>query len=471
MFSKKLIKNSWNYLFAKIATNGISLISIPVFTYLLTPDDYGILNIITSYVAIGVVVLTLNTQVGIGRYYFEDDEDFGSLLFMSLVFPISLLCFFFILFASNQELIASWLSIPTKTVNFIVPSILMTISGRYILQVFRAREQSKVVRNYNIAKTYFSFLAAALWIYLLSDDRYMGRLWANVLVMVVFGYLALKEIWPFIEFGLKKKHLKYLLNFSVPLIPAYLSSVILAQFDRIMINDTLGSEEAGLYSFAYNIGSLQIMVANAISYAWNPTYYKLMNKGEYEQHDKDVVNLNKLVAFSACGLILFADTLGQILGAKSYHASLYLIPIIVAGQYFITFQSFYKNHINYTKQTWLSSIVFVSGAIVNAALNLIFIPKYGAIAGAFTTLISYLIQAIMMVAVVKYILKFHYTTLSKVIAPVGLMLMVSVSYYGIAAIDTHFVLILLLKVSVLGIAALLLFGKEIMKLGTLLKNN
>lgn len=198
------LSHSLNYLIKSIATRGISIISIPIFTYLLTPDDYGILNIFTAYVSIAAIVLTFNTQVGIGRYYFEKQDDFGNLLFMSIILPLGLLFFFFILSVLFSQSIAGWLELPEKTIYFIVPSAIAIVLSNYVLQVFRARKESAKIRNYSIQRTYFSFFLAVILVYLFQKDRYMGRLWADVGVLIVFAFITFKMIGPFIRFQLKK---------------------------------------------------------------------------------------------------------------------------------------------------------------------------------------------------------------------------------------------------------------------------
>lgn len=245
------------------------------------------------------------------------------------------------------------------------------------------------------------------------------------------------------------------------MIPAYISSILLAQFDRIMINSYIGSAEAGLYSFAYNISSLQIMLANALIYAWVPEYYRYMNDGNYRQHDQDVIKLVRLIALTSCGLILFADQIGRVLGASNYHAALSLIPIIVAGQFFIAFNSFTKNHVSYSKKTYVSAVVILLGATLNVILNIIYIPKHGMIAGAYTTLISYIFQAALMIIAVKYYLKAHITNPLRMLDALFVLGIASVCYYSLMNISANVFMDLILKLLAFFLIASLLYRKAL----------
>ena len=68
---KSLIKHSFNYLLANIATKALALIAIPVYTRLLTVEEYGVVNVFISLTGIVTVLLTLNTEEAISRFFFD----------------------------------------------------------------------------------------------------------------------------------------------------------------------------------------------------------------------------------------------------------------------------------------------------------------------------------------------------------------------------------------------------------------
>jgi len=74
MAIKSFLKDSWNYLSAEIATKGLAFISIPIFTRLMSPEEYGVLNVFASLAGLLIPFVTLNVSVSLGRYYFEKDK-------------------------------------------------------------------------------------------------------------------------------------------------------------------------------------------------------------------------------------------------------------------------------------------------------------------------------------------------------------------------------------------------------------
>lgn len=417
-------------------------------TRLLTPEDYGILNIFVTYVSIFAIIFTLNLHVGIGRYFHEKKKDFNSYLGTAIVLPYSILVVAFIVCILNSDQIATWVDLPVICVFFFIPFAANEFIGNVHLQVFRAKRESKKVRSLSIFTGYTSFFISVFLIYLWNEDKYEGKLWAGLIMLVITTLVVFKRLWPLIKIQIRKAHIRFMLSYSVPMIPAYLSGFILAQFDRVMIGNYLGKAEAGQYSFAYNISMLEILFVNAFLNSWSPRFYTLMNEKNYKQRDKEFGQVLAIFGVATCGLILFSDWIGYILGAKEFHKSLFMIPIIVLGQFFLGVLPIYKWNISFEKKTIYSSIIILSAGVLNVILNAIYIPRIGTIAGAYTTLIAYLFQCILTYLVVRFLLKSVITPFAD-LAPVVLIVVGSCGLYYLDLYYLDFSLILsnLLKIA------------------------
>ena len=95
------LSHSKNYISAQLFTQGLSIITIPIFTRLLLPEDYGVLAILSSFIAIFSIFYGLSVQGSIVRYYYEGSNDFnkflGSILAMIVIWGslFTLLLFIF----------------------------------------------------------------------------------------------------------------------------------------------------------------------------------------------------------------------------------------------------------------------------------------------------------------------------------------------------------------------------------------
>ena len=83
-----LLKHTGHYLTATLFVQAIGFISLPVMTRLLSVAEYGVLDLWRGYISVFFVVLTLNSFVAVGRYYYEEREDFNEFCGTSLIFVI-----------------------------------------------------------------------------------------------------------------------------------------------------------------------------------------------------------------------------------------------------------------------------------------------------------------------------------------------------------------------------------------------
>ena len=459
------LKHAWTYFSSSMALKSLSVIGIPIMTRLLTPEDYGVLNIFATYATIIGTLLTLNLQAGVGRYYFEGKDDFSSFLGTSLLLPaITLFIFQSLILLFPQEL-ADLLELPVFAIFFFVPFALRDLMKNVHLQYFRASKQPKKVRSLSLISGYIGFALGILLIYLHEqEDRYEGKLWSGLVMVFITGGIILQRLIPLIKLKVKKSHIKYMLSYSFPLLPAYLSSFILAQFDRVMIGHYIGKSEAGQYSFAYNISMLLVFVINAFSNSWTPKYYDYMNQKDYASHDRDVYKILSISSLAACGLILFSDWIGYILGSESFHTSLYLIPLIVLGQFIMAIIPIYKRHISFMKRTLYTSIIVLVAGAANVILNALYIPQFGSAAGAYTTVISYVLMFFLTYLVVRFILKTHVTPMLHIFLRTSVVFLACAFYYvELYLLQVSTFMGIVLKFMVLSLCIVLLFWREALR--------
>jgi O-antigen/teichoic acid export membrane protein len=98
------------------------------------------------------------------------------------------------------------------------------------------------------------------------------------------------------------------------------------------------------------------------------------------------------IVIAGCFLVIFRDTLLSIISNDSYMSTSHLIPPITLGMFFYFLFTMYSNIPFFYRDTLLMSAPAIFAAIINIILNFIYIPKYGIIAAAYTTAISYFFQ-------------------------------------------------------------------------------
>lgn len=399
------VKASLWFTFCSILQRGISVITMPIFTRIMSTESFGDYTIFHTWYNIFVIIVTLNINSEIfnkGLIQNSDCKDRYTSNQAVLLVVLSL--GFLTIYLPFHKTINGLIGLSDELFFIMILEILG--NGLVILWSTRQRFEYKY-RNIVLVTIITSLLSPALGIIavLIFNDQAMARICANSFVYTATGFILLLSI-------LKKSH--YRINFSwwksslllsLPLIPHYLSLVLLNQSDKLMINYFIGSEKAAIYSVAHSAGLLMTIVNNSINASFVPwAYGKLKN-----EDGKGIKNIsNYLYAIIVCVntlLIWFAPEAIHLLAAPQYAEAVWcLVPIASSVFFFFVYTLFVDVEIYYggTKYVALASIIAAS---LNLVLNYIFIPAYGFIAAGYTTLVSYIATMCLHFLFMKIILK------------------------------------------------------------------
>ena len=400
-----------DYLLGGLASKAIGIVSLPVMTRLLAPQDYGLVHIAGGYVSLFAVFCTLGTTQSIARYYYEGAPDFSRFLGTSLLLILCLQTFFVAVVCVWPSWLAATLSLPIDALVWVVPMTTALALRTLFEAVGSARRESRVVVVLQVSFTYAGFLAAVGLVLAIPDRPYRAVLGAHALVGLAVGVFAIRRLRHTIEWHPRLSHLKYSLAYGVPLIPYLLSNVVLGHFDRIMIGTYCGHWQAGLYSVAYNLGSRLSIFSLSIREAWAPEYFAHSKLGRHGEVDREHARIMRFTVVAAVALIGGATYLGLALAHRDFYAGFHVIPPVVVGYVFYTLFHLCQYSISFSKRTYLSTAAVLAAAAANITLNAVFLPRYGYRAAAYTTLASYALMALCAWAAARYVLATHVTPL------------------------------------------------------------
>ena len=192
-----------------------------------------------------------------------------------------------------------------------------------------------------------------------------------------------------------KKYWKYAVLFNLPLIPHYLSNTVLASSDRIMIERMIGAAEAGIYTLAYSLSQIMTMVNDSLNKTMSPWLYQRICDEDYLSMSKVVYPSLIIIAAANLALIAIAPEAVAIFAPAEYYDAIYVIPPVAMSVYvqylYLCFAPF---EFYFEKRAW-TTIGTLMSALTNIGLNLICIRIFGYYAAGYTTLICYLIHAVM----------------------------------------------------------------------------
>ena len=437
---KEILKHGKNYLGASLATRALAFISIPIYTRLLSTQEYGVISVFMGVAIVIGSIMTLSIDRSISRYFFDqkNSNDFNSFVGTSAILASIVFLINATLLAIFAEDFGKLVGLEKGVVYLLIPFTLINIIGLTFEQIYGPQKKSKIIVISSLYRVYISFALSLILILLFKEDKYYGQIIGQVVAGVLISIYWIKSIKPYFKLVYKKSYLKYIFTYSVPLIPYAISGVIIEQFGKITIGKTQSVREAGYYSLALAVSSLVSIIISVTHQAWNPYYFEYMNSKNYKQLDSDFGIIFKLTILGAFGIAAFGEEIGLMLAKKEFSSSLYLIPIFTIGYIFYQFSYAYLRNFGYSKSTFYITItVFISG-ISNVVLNFILIKQLGEIGVAISFVLSYIIMAFIGWFINNFLVKLHATPVKHMLIPIFIVLPFYSMLYFIMNIDSLF---------------------------------
>lgn len=372
---------------------GISFITVPIFTRLLTTSQYGTVSVYNSWLSLVSIFCTLNLFYGGFNNGMLDHESRRDEYVSAIQGLITFITVIWVgIYFISRPLWNGLFEMGTLLVLVMFVEILATSA----LSLWSARERYefryKNLVLITVSNAFFaSFLSVlAIW---LSDKEYGAevKIVTHALVVAIIcgcvyihnfrkgRLLYSKEIW------------REAFLFNLPLVPHYLSTMILNQADRIMIGKMVGKSEAGLYSVAYSAAMILNIMVTAVNNSFAPWLYGKLKEKDFKPIAKTANILFIGVAMVLVLLISFAPEAIAILAGSKYSEAVLIIPSVAASLYFIFMYQIFANVEFYFKKNKFIAYASMLGAMLNVILNYFGILWFGYIAAGYTTLICYIL--------------------------------------------------------------------------------
>lgn len=386
--SGALMAGLW-YLISNFLLKGLSFITTPLFTRMLSTNDFGITSTYNSYVGMFMVISTLDlyscVQISKQDFSEENNKFVSSVLFLSS----SAVAGTYVVVNGICLLWGNIFRIPEVLIDVMFLNIMFSNAFNIMQTHHRADFKYKQVTILSILSSVCSTLLSLLFVYHMQSDRYLGRAAGELISIMIIGLYAMIYVMYKGRCCYKKQYWRYALKVSVPLIPHHLSGNILSYFDQIMINRYCGATDVAFYSLAYNCGLILQVLWSSLNGAWSPWFFDRMK-------ENNIVSIKKyvrpyLLGFSilVLGVIACTPEIIFVLGPKEYRQSIWVVPPVAIGVFFQFVYSLYVNIEFYYKKTTRIATGTMLSALINVVLNVLLIPVVGYIAAAYTTLAGY----------------------------------------------------------------------------------
>lgn len=381
------------YLFATLFNKGIAFLTVPIFTRLLSTSDYGIVTTYNSWVEMLTVGLSLALYMAIRTAFVDFQHEKKSFLNTVITFTLCIsVAAFLIVLLTGYYFTGTMSNILLFAVIQGTSAALLMDYQQYLMMDFKYVSRSLFMAVPNLMATLASILVIE---YIKPEHLYLGRIIPTMCVYSAWGLIVLIDVYSSHRPQIKKEHLKYGLAISLPLVLHGIALTILSQSDRTMLTVLIGADQTGIYSLVYNFSMIATVLTTALDGVWLPWFMSKMKEAAYcdiNERAKDYIDFITMAMF---GLILIGPEILKVMADEKYWEGVSIIPPIVLANYFIFMYTFFVNVEHYHKKTVGITVNTVIAAGINIILNFLFIPRFGYVAAAYTTLASYLVSMIL----------------------------------------------------------------------------
>ncbi len=387
--AKVLLKNTVIVSIGKIATQFITFLLLPIYTAVLTNEEYGVVDLLNTLTSLLLPIATFQIEQGIFRYLVdcrEDKEKQSQIITTVFKFMIIQAIIYIIIFLGISKFINN------NYKYFLVGNLLACMFSTILLQICRGMGDNKKYAFGSFISGVTTVVLNIIFIVVFKLGAY-GMLTATFIANILCGIYVLlgEKIYKYIKIGkYDKQILKEMIKYSVPLVPNMISWWIVDASDRTIISTILGIGKNGIYSAANKFSNVFASLYSVFNLTWTESASININSPDKDEFFSKILDVTlRFFGSLAIGIIAFLPFVFPILINEKFSEAYYQVPILMVGSMFNVLVSFIGSIYVAKKITKEIAKTSIFAAIINITINLICIRWIGLYAASISTLIAY----------------------------------------------------------------------------------
>ena len=388
-------KASLWYIISGAVARSVGVVGTPLFTRLLTPEEYGLYPLFNTWLGVVTVLATLELTGGFiyrGLLRYEDKKD----EFLSAAASLMLLAFsgVSVIYFIFRNQINSVTRLSTGVSLLLLLQVLSNAILAFYSAGARYRYKYKSVALINILSALLNPIISVGIINLTpirAEARIIGGVVVGLAVAIPLGCLIFlrgrrlysREIWG------------YLLRHSLPLLPHYLSMSVILRAGEIWVGRIYGQGPLGKYSVAMSLGLSMTMITGGVLSALSPWMMRKLGSGRDDEISSLLLSLCRGVGMCALIILSVAPEALAVITPPDYHdaigavypLALTVIPMFLSGAV-LAGQMYYE-------KSGAAALPSVIAAMVSMGLSALLLPYLPYTAAGIFSLIAYLVLAIL----------------------------------------------------------------------------
>ena len=372
----------------------VGLFLVPIYSRIFNPEEYGIIDLITTMVTLISIFSMLQLESAISRFYFEVKENakrnlyistaFWSIIFLSLIWLLIAIIF-------SEKLSIILFNDLKYRIIISIASLQVPLASIFSLFTVLMRFLKKPVQ-YTVFISIQLFLTISFSILFVVYMRIgiIGVFYGQLIGFIGIVILMLFYLRTMIRFAWNRKVLKKLFQYSLPLVPVTTGNWINLYANRFVMLGYLSLNEIGLYTVALKIASVFWIIESAFRMAWQPFFWEIY---ENQNHKKIFREMSKYVSVLVFFLIaifsFFSKEVLLLLTPETYVGAAPLIGFLAFSIGLTIVNQTIVVGPGIIKKTIYSTGIYFFSVGVNIISLFIMVPKIGLIGVPLSLFFSY----------------------------------------------------------------------------------
>ena len=384
---KRLIKNTGIIAIGNLSTKLVSFFLLPLYTSILSTEEYGIVDYIVSLSTLFIPFITVLMDESMFRFLIDckTDQERSRVISMSLVI---ILCGGGLFLAVASPIL--W-AIRYQYSLYVILYVLTAVLNTMTSALLRGIGRTDYYAACNFLTSLIKILLNILMIAVLRmgvEGMLLAAIFSQILGSAI--YIVKVRLWKYLSpKGLSKALAKDMIHYSIPLIPNKVSWTIINLSNRLIINHSLGNSFSGLYAVSNKFPTLMDTVYGFFYQSWKESSARVVgDKGQDAFYNTIYSYLKDFMFSVVLGMTAFMPLAFHFMVDDAFADAIAYVPILLLATYFANMSGFFGGVFTAYKDTKIMGTTTIVAAVLNLVIDLALIKYVGLYAAALSTLIS-----------------------------------------------------------------------------------
>lgn len=391
---KNLAKNTIIITIGKICTQLITFFLLPLYTGILSTEEYGAVDLLNTLVSLLLPIVTFQVEQAVFRELIEvrGKKDKESRIISSAVITVIFQCIvYLVIFA----LISPFINNHYKF--FLATNVVANIFLSLLLQIARGFGDNKKYAFASFISALSTIIFNVLFLVVIklgANGMLLGTMLGQI-VATIYLFISLK-LYKYLKVkDYKKEVIKSLWKYSLPLIPNAISWWVFNASDRVIASAFLGIDQNGILAASLKFSAVFITFYNIFNMSWTESISIAIKDDDVNDYFNRMLNIVlRLFTAIGVGMIACMPFVFPIMINEKFSAGYGLVPISIIGSLFNVVVGLISVIYVAEKNTKAIASTSIVSAVINIIVHLVLIKFIGLYAAVISTFVAFFVMSI-----------------------------------------------------------------------------